>query len=78
MWRGHRACPKKTVPQGCRLVDYPVPHGGGQPARLHWKHFCSLPPQSPSTPRAHCLAITPAPPLTDAHPPHPIFLATPF
>ena len=66
MWRGHRACPKKTVPQDCRLVEYPVPHGGGAAGcRLQWKHFCSLPSQNPSTPRAHCPAITLAPPLTD-------------
>ena len=75
MRRGHRACPKKTVPQGYRLVEYPVPHGGGAAGcRLQWKHFCSLPPQNPSTPRAHHSGPT----LNRCPPTPPILLATPF
>ena len=69
---------RRQCPRAAGLLNILSHMGVGQPARLHWKHFCYLPPQNPSAPRAHCLAITSAPPLTDAHPPHPIFLATPF
>lgn len=72
MWRGCTACPKKTVPQGCRLVaEYPVPWGWGSRLQTAVEAFLLSPSQNPSTPRAHCPVITLVPPLTDAHHPTP-------